>query len=444
MLDSLRKNKVVSDILFVLWAGGAALLSYSLVYALRKPFTAAAFDGYTVFGMDYKIAVTVIQILGYLVAKFIGIKLISELKRESRLGFILIAVGLAEMSLVFFAILPVPYNVFAMFFNGLALGCMWGVIFSFIEGRRVTDLLASLLGISMVISSGTAKSLGLYVMNHFHVDEFWMPAVIGVCALPLLTLLGYCLHCLPLPTAEDIRQKSERLTLNSRQRWALFRKYMPFLVMLFVANLMLVVVRDIKEDFLVNIFDVKGNGYSSWIFAQLDSVVTVIILVIFGLMIFVKSNFRALLILLGLVISGMVTMAFVSFQYETLQLSPLVWLFIQSLCLYIAYLSFQTLFFDRFIACFRIQGNVGFFIVMIDFIGYSGTVVVLTIKEFFSPDIEWLSFYNHLAGYVAIGSCVLFLGAFVYLWRHYKRQQTVIQSAVAVPAVGTEVSMSVL
>ena len=27
------------------WAGGAALLSYSLVYALRKPFTAATFDG---------------------------------------------------------------------------------------------------------------------------------------------------------------------------------------------------------------------------------------------------------------------------------------------------------------------------------------------------------------------------------------------------------------
>ena len=39
------KNKQLSDILFILWAGGAALLSYSLVYALRKPYTAAAFEG---------------------------------------------------------------------------------------------------------------------------------------------------------------------------------------------------------------------------------------------------------------------------------------------------------------------------------------------------------------------------------------------------------------
>ena len=38
-------QKKLSDLLFIFYAGGAALLSYSLVYALRKPFTAATFDG---------------------------------------------------------------------------------------------------------------------------------------------------------------------------------------------------------------------------------------------------------------------------------------------------------------------------------------------------------------------------------------------------------------
>ena len=33
-------RKRLSDFLFILWAGGAALLSYSLVYALRKPYMA--------------------------------------------------------------------------------------------------------------------------------------------------------------------------------------------------------------------------------------------------------------------------------------------------------------------------------------------------------------------------------------------------------------------
>lgn len=58
-------NKQISSFLFILWAGGAALLSYSLVYALRKPFTAATFDGMDFFGMDYKVATTIMQIFDY-------------------------------------------------------------------------------------------------------------------------------------------------------------------------------------------------------------------------------------------------------------------------------------------------------------------------------------------------------------------------------------------
>ncbi len=413
-------RKRLSDFLFILWAGGAALLSYSLVYALRKPFTAASFENAEFFDMDYKVVVTISQILGYVISKFIGIKLISELKPEERFKFILTSVLLAEASLILFGLLSTPFNVAAMFLNGLSLGCMWGVIFSFIEGRRVTDILASLLGVSMVISSGTAKSVGLYVMNHFQVSEFWMPALIGTVALPLLLLLGWALNKLPEPNKEDIAMKSERETLNGKQRWELFKSFMPFLSMLFVANIAIVVLRDIKEDFLVNIIDV--SAYSPWLFAQIDSVVTLIILGIFGLMVLVKDNLKALSVLFGLIITGMIVMAVVSFGQQQLQLSPVVWLFVQSLCLYIAYLTFQTIFFDRFIACFRIRGNVGFFIVTTDFLGYTGTVLVLVLKEFCNPDVDWAVFYNRLAGYVGIFCCVTFICSFVYLHQRFRKE----------------------
>ena len=413
-------RKRLSDFLFILWAGGAALLSYSLVYALRKPFTAASFENAEFFDLDYKVVVTISQILGYVISKFIGIKLISELKAEERFKFILTSVLLAEASLILFGLLSTPFNVAAMFLNGLSLGCMWGVIFSFIEGRRVTDILASLLGVSMVVSSGTAKSVGLYVMNHLHVSEFWMPALIGAVALPLLLLLGWALNRLPKPTQEDIAMKSERETLNGRQRRELFKSYMPFLSMLFVANIAIVVLRDIKEDFLVNIIDV--SSYSPWLFAQIDSIVTLIILGIFGLMVFVKDNLKALSVLFVLIMSGMVVMSVVSFGQEQFRLSPVAWLFIQSLCLYITYLTFQTIFFDRFIACFRIRGNVGFFIVTTDFLGYTGTVVVLVLKEFCNPNIDWALFYNQLAGYVGIFCCILFACSFVYLHQRFRRE----------------------
>lgn len=422
-------NKRMSNFLFILWAGGAALLSYSLVYALRKPFTAATFDGMDFFGMDYKVATTIMQIFGYLISKFFAIKIVSELKRESRLKFMIFSVALAELALVFFGLLPHPFNVFALFFNGLALGCMWGVIFSFIEGRKVTDILASLLGVSMAVSSGMAKSLGLFVVNTLGVTEFWMPALIGGLAFPLLIFMGWALNKLPQPTDEDRVLRSERVTLNGEQRRQLFKSYMPLLIMLFFANLFITILRDIKEDFLVNIIDV--STISSWLFAQVDGMVTLIILGIFAMMSLINSNYRVLLVLLAMVIGGSTTISYLAFNYDALQLPTLYWLFIQSLSLYMVYLSFQTLFFERFIACFKIKGNVGFFIATIDFIGYTGTVCVLLFKEFCSPDINWMEFYNQFSGWVGIIGVIAFIGSAVYLVQRYKMEKLLIREALS-------------
>lgn len=410
-------QKHLSDALLILGAGGAALLSYSLVYALRKPYTAASFEGLTFMGSDYKVAVTTIQILGYVIAKFFGIKIISELKKENRFRFFVGSAILAELALVGFGLLEAPYNVAAMFVNGLSLGCMWGVIFSFIEGRKVTDILASLLGVSMVFSSGVAKSFGLFAMNEMQIDQFWMPAVIGGFALPLLVFMGYMLKRLPQPTAEDIALRNERVVLDGKGRVALFRKYAPILTLLFIGNFMLLVLRDIKEDFLVNILDMSNQ--SSWLFARIDTIVTLIIWGIFALFAFFRSNIRALLWLMTLVIAGCLTMTYVSFHYETLDLKPVTWLFIQSLSLYIAYLTFQTIFFDRFIACFRIKGNVGFFIALIDFIGYLGTVTLLSTKEFLNIELEWFALFNHIAGFVGATCSILFIVASILIHRKY-------------------------
>lgn len=85
-------------------------------------------------------------------------------------------------------------------------------------------------------------------------------------------------------------------------------------------------------------------------------------------------------------------------------------------------MTFQTIFFDRFIACFRIRGNVGFFIVTTDFLGYTGTILVLALKEFLHPAIDWAVFYNQLAGYVGIFCCITFICSFVYLHQRYRRE----------------------
>ena len=408
-----NRNSRINDLLFIFWAGGCALLCYSMVYALRKPFTAATFDNIMVWGFSFKTVVTIAQIVGYLISKFAAIKIISELNHLHRLRFIGGAAGLAAVALLFFGFLPMPFNIAAMFVNGLALGCMWGVIFTFLEGRRITDMLASILGISIVISSGMAKSVGLFVMNQFHVSEFWMPALIGAFAYPLVVVLGWSLSKLPEPNAEDISLKVERVTIDRSHRIAIFRKYALLLTLLLGGNLLLTVLRDVKEDFLVNIFDL--SGHSDWVFAKVDTIVTLTILALFGMMMFVRSNKRALnIILTGTVISSS-AMALISANYYQWNLPPLIWLFVMSLSLYIPYLAFQTLFFDRFIACFKISGNVGFFIAMIDAIGYSGTVLVLFYKELAHSEADWLQVFNQMALVVGVVCATVFAASLVMI-----------------------------
>lgn len=416
-----KEKKPMPDWIFVLWAGGTALLSYSLVYALRKPFTAAEFEGLQVFGMDYKIVVSIIQLLGYVSAKLLGIKYISELRPEGRLKFIIGSAALSEISLIAFGLLPMPYNIMALYFNGLSLGCMWGVIFSFLEGRRTTDILASIMGVSMALSSGVAKSLGLYTLNVLHVSEFWMPALIGAIAFPLLCFTGWMMTRFPQPTAADIASRSVRVTLNGHQRWALFRRFMPLLIMLFAANLLLTVQRDIKEDFIVCIIDV--STVSSWAFAQIDSIATLVLLATFALLSTTYDHLKVLCILLVLSTCGMGTLAFLGANFEQVGLPTTIWLFLQSLCLDMAYLSFQTIFFERFIACFKIKGNVGFFIITIDFVGYLGTLALLLFKEFYASHIDWASFYNSMSLYIGIVCCLAFIGSLVYMIQVRKRKE---------------------
>lgn len=405
MDSTLFNRQRLAKLLFIVWAGGAALLSYTLVYALRKPFTAVTFDGLEFMGMDYKTSATVIQIAGYLIAKLLGIKLISELERKRRLPFIVGSVVLAEASLLLFAFCPAPYNVLALFLNGLSLGCMWGVIFSFLEGRRVSGILASIMGVSIAFSSGLAKSVALFVMNDLGVDPFLMPAVIGGVALVLLLLLAFALDRLPEPDEDDVRHCTQRVPMDGCRRKEIFLQFAPLLVLLFVGNLFITIIRDIKEDFLVNLVDT--TRFSSWAISGVEGVVTLLILGLLLTVSLVRNHRRVLNTVLLLAIAGLFGLVLVASMYDTLHLSPLNWLFCQSLGLYIAYLSFQTIFFDRFVACYGINGNVGFFIATIDFIGYLGTVGVLVFKELATGSMQWMEFYNTLVIVLGSASCLL-------------------------------------
>jgi fucose permease len=148
------------------------------MYAFRKPFSAAAFAG-SFGGMDYKALLVLAQLAGYTVSKFLGIKFVSEATPGRRVAMVLGLIGVAEVALLLFALTPAPWNVAFLFLNGLPLGMVWGLIFSFLEGRRVTEFMALGLSLSLIFASGWTKAAGLHVMQQWGVSEAWMPSVTG-------------------------------------------------------------------------------------------------------------------------------------------------------------------------------------------------------------------------------------------------------------------------
>jgi len=95
------------------------------MYALRKPFTAGTYNE-APFVAGFKTWLVLAQVLGYTISKFIGIKVIAEMTAARRGHMLLMLVGIAELALVMFGLVPPPWNIACLFLNGLPLGMVFG------------------------------------------------------------------------------------------------------------------------------------------------------------------------------------------------------------------------------------------------------------------------------------------------------------------------------
>ncbi len=117
----------------------AAFCAYFCMYAFRKPFTAGTFNGQEFAGLGLKTVLVLSQLCGYMLSKFIGIKVIAEMPKARRAMAMIGLMAFAELALVGFALLPLSGKVVMMFLNGLPLGMVFGLVLSYLEGRKHTD-----------------------------------------------------------------------------------------------------------------------------------------------------------------------------------------------------------------------------------------------------------------------------------------------------------------
>ena len=382
------------DWVFALIVSLAAFLTYSCMYAFRKPFAVGVFEGLSFWGIDYKIGLITAQVIGYTLSKFLGIKYISELKATSRAVYILFLIGIAEISLLLFWLVPRPYNVIFMFFNGLPLGMIWGVVFSYLEGRRLTELLGAGLSASFIIASGVAKSVGKWVIMDLHFSEFAMPFITGLFFVIPLVISVFLLDCIPPPTSEDERLRTKRLPMNRGERKAFLKQFYIGIILLVTTYTFLTIFRELRDNFSVEIWKSLGYGNDPAIFTVAELPVALFTLLSLALITFIRSNYKAFNIILFIIFLGFVLIIASTLLFSSHLICGEAWMIIVGIGLYLGYIPFNAFLYERLISSFKYISNVGFLIYVSDAFGYLGSLGVVFYKNFFSPKISWITFFS--------------------------------------------------
>lgn len=407
--------------LLSVFAALSAFGVYSCMYAFRKPFTVATFEGMSFAGVDYKVWLVIAQTIGYTCSKLYGMKFIAELSAGKRAVSILVLMGVGWLSLLFFALVPAPYNIFFLLINGFPLGMVWGIVFSYLEGRRTTEFMGAVLSTSFIFSSGFVKSVGKWTIVHWRVSEWWMPFVTGLIFLLPTLLFVMLLDQIPAPSEQDVQMRTQRLPMNGTERKKFVRAFLPGLILLIIAYVLLTILRDLRDNFAADMWKELGYGGSTAIFTQTEVPVSLVVLLLMSLLVLVKNNFSALLINHGMVIGGFLLAGMCTWLFVKNQIDPVWWMSLTGVGLYAAYIPFNCILFERMIAAFKYISNAGFAIYVADSFGYLGSAGVVLIKNLGGWHILWSRFFINVLLYSSLlGTVLMIFSAFYFFYRYHR------------------------
>lgn len=389
------------------------------MYAFRKPFAAATFEQHTWAGLQLKSVLVISQLLGYMLSKFIGIKVVSEMKSGRRALAILGLIGLAQLALIGFAFVPIHLKWLMMFLNGLPLGMVFGIVLSYLEGRRQTEALSAVLCASFIISSGVVKSVGQWLMYEHQVSEFAMPMTVGFLFLPALLVAVWFLQKTPVPDASDENLRSVRAAMTRKERNHFLMEYWPGLALLVFVYVLLTVLRTARDDFGVELWRDLGVSQKPAVFAQSETLVAICVTLLNALAICITANLAAIRATLALMCGGFLLVIAAAAGQASESLSAMTFMVACGVGLYVPYVAFHTTIFERLIAASRLP-NLGFLMYLADAMGYLGYAAVLIVRSNLDDPESVLPGFRILLLGGSILSIFALLAAGVYFQRVLK------------------------
>ena len=396
----------------------AAFCIYFCTYAFRKPFAVGTYTDYVFYQFDYKIVLVIAQLVGYTLSKFIGIQVVSSITRYQRPFMIAACIIFAELALLGFALVKPPFQILFIFLNGLPLGMIWGLVFGYLEGRRVTEMLAIGQSLSFIVSSGTVKAVGKYLIDEYQVSDYWMPFFTGLIFLLPLFFFLWVLNQITEPDELDKAQRVERIPMQRKDRLAYLKFIGPGLILLVAVAILLTIYRDIRDNFAIEILKEIGDYDKPANLVKSELYITIIVFLSMGSIMFIKDNQKAVRIILIMMAIGISSIGISTYAFVHYDLPPYLWFTLIGLGLYLTYVPYHSILYDRIIAAMRRKSNAGYLIYITDAFGYLGAASVMFYKNFSAYQTgSWLDFFIQLSYWITGVGTLLLIGALFYFRR---------------------------
>jgi hypothetical protein len=413
-LNGLTTRWMARPWFLTLWCVIAAFGAYACMYGFRKPFTAAGFGG-----AETKAWLVTAQVLGYMLSKFIGIKVIAEMTTKGRARVFLGLIATAHGMLLLFAVAPPPLDAACLFLNGLALGMVFGLVLGFVEGRCLTELFVAGLCASFILADGMTKSVGSMLLERGVTDR-WMPFTAGALFLLPLVFFVWMLTQIPPPSPEDEKARATRPPMSAADRWSLLRRHGLGLIGIVAAYLLITILRSLRADFAPEIWSGVGVATQAAVFTQSELWVALAVVVANGALVLVRDNRRAFFTGLSLSVVGLLIGLAAIWAYRSQGLPPFAFMVLLGAGLYVPYVAVHTTIFERLIALTRERANLGFLMYVADAIGYLGYVGVMLGRGLFPGKEAFLGFFLTTATALLAAALVTLLTA---LWRYGRRNR---------------------
>jgi hypothetical protein len=394
-----------------------AFAAYFAMYAFRKPFAVGTFEGLLPWGtgIHLKTAFLISQILGYTLSKFLGTRILPELQADRRaISLVGLIVG-SWVALLAFGMSGPWLKLAALFLNGLCLGMIWGLVVSFLEGRRTSELLLAGLSCSFIVASGAVKDVGRFTMHAFGVPEDWMPFVTGAIFLPLLFVSVFGLAQIPAPSRKDEEARAPRTQMTKRDRKAFVSQHALPLALILVVYFFLTAFRDYRDNYGIEIFTELGYGAAPALFSRTELPVALGVMLVLALLSLIQNNKSALVVMFSVMTGGLLLLSGATLLLEEKWISGTTWMVLVGLGSYLTYVPFGSMLFERIVAHTRTVGTAVFGIYVADALGYCGSIGVQLYADLFAQEASRLEFFLSLTHAVSLGGAVL-LAASGFLW----------------------------